>query len=563
MLLEDELELRISVKDTGIGIREKDIGRLFNAFKRIDLKSTHEIEGTGLGLAITKQLVTQMGGDIQVESEYGKGSCFSFVIPQKVVCGKPGITVEGVGNIRCAGLIGNHYVAKRLQQDVERLGAFYKKVEFLHEIALLPDYGINFFFIEHTMFTDYVEKFVRVHPDIQAVLMVNFQSTSEYDIPNLMIVHKPLYTINIAGIFNNNLHLDLDVDDEGELFDFIAPTAHILVVDDNKVNLTVAVGLLEPLQMQVDEAMSAREAIEKLSHNMYDLIFMDHMMPDVDGVEATHIIRRFYTNYNHVPIIALSANVVDGVEKFFLDEGMNDFVPKPIELSVLLSVLKKWLPSEKIEPVLPSAAPASQAEVPSIDISELDTKAALKLLGSEKLFWEVLEDYYKIISKKAALITQLEQDEDWKNYTIEVHALKSASRQIGATELADLAAQMEQAGNDEDAMLIHLYTPKLVKQYWALEKVLQPYFPSEDGQDAEGAEEKPLASEEDIHQCFALLREAFGNLDMDQMEGVVDQMKKFSYAKDQQELFQQLCRAVDELDTDASEDIIKMWETKI
>lgn len=568
ILSEDELELHISVTDTGIGIRKKDLGQLFDAFKRIDLKSTREIEGTGLGLAITKQLVEQMNGTIQVESEYGVGSCFSFVIPQKIVSSRPGVTVKEAGSIRCAGLIGNHYMAKQLQLDVERLGGTYRKVESLHDITALPEYQVNFFFIEHTMFTDYVEKFVRSHPDIKAVLIIHLQSTPEYDIPNLIIVRKPLYTVNIAGIFNNNLHMELNVDDEKELFNFIAPKAHILVVDDNMVNLTVAVGLLEPLQMQIDKAMSAREAIEKISRNMYDLIFMDHMMPDVDGVEATHIIRRFYTNYSHVPIIALSANAVDGAEKFFLKEGMDDFVPKPIELSFILAKLRQWLPPEKIEIVSDSAVLSSQTEtsaieIPSIEIQGLDTQAALKLLGSEKLFWEVLEDYYKVISKKAAFIIQLEQDEDWKNYTIEVHALKSASRQIGAAEVAELAAQMEQAGNDGNAALIHLYTPKLIRQYLAFDKILQPYFQTEDGQDAKEAEEKPPASEEILRQCFTLLREAFENLDMDQMEEVVEQMKKFSYAGEQQELFRQLCGAVDELDTDASEDIIKMWEIKL
>lgn len=558
---EDELDLRISVIDTGIGIRKKDIGQLFDAFKRIDLKSTHEIEGTGLGLAISKQFVTQMDGTMHVESEYGEGSCFSFTIPQKIICGRPGITLKNAGSIHCAGLIGNHYMEKQLKLDLERLGISYRRIESFHDIAMLPEYQVNYFFIEHTMFTDYVERFVRMHPDIQAVLIINFQSTPEYDIPNLTIIRKPVYTVNIANILDKELHLELDADNEEELFDFIAPEAHILVVDDNAVNLTVAVGLLEPLQMKIDTAMSAKEAIEKIARNMYDLIFMDHMMPDVDGVEATHIIRRFYTNYNDVPIIALSANAVDGVEKFFLKEGMNDFVPKPIELSFILSKLRNWLPPEKIKQMSPADIHvSSQPEVFSVEIEGLDTQAAFKLLGSEKLFWEVLNDYYRTILKKAALIIQLEQEEDWKNYTIEVHALKSASRQIGAMELAELAAKMEQAGNASDDALIHLYTPKLINQYLTLEKILKPYFQQENGCDTQ---EKPLASTEAINQAFVLLREAFSNLDMDQMEEVMKQMMKFSYAEDQQELFEQLCGAVNELDTDASEDIIKMWETKL
>ncbi len=155
----------------------------------------------------------------------------------------------------------------------------------------------------------------------------------------------------------------------------------------------------------------------------------------------------------------------------FLKEGMNDFVPKPIELPVLLSVLRRWLPKEKILPSEPNNGAAVPFQPLSIQIDALDTDSALKLLGSEKLFWEVLKDYYKVIRKKADLIHRLEQDEDWKSYTTEVHALKSASKQIGAVELAEIAARMEQAGNERDAALIHEHTPGMLEQYLAYDRI--------------------------------------------------------------------------------------------
>ena len=187
--------------------------------------------------------------------------------------------------------------------------------------------------------------------------------------------------------------------------------------------------------------------------------------------------------------------------------------------------------------------------------------SALKLLGSEKLFWEVLKDYYKVIRKKADLIHRLEQDEDWKNYTTEVHALKSASKQIGAVELAEIAARMEQAGNERDAALIHEHTPGMLEQYLAYDRILREYIPEESDKNTDTP--KPLATSDDLRQFFSILRFAFENLDMDQMEEAVETMKLYSYKKDQEELFTQLCGAVDEIDTDASEDIIKMWETKL
>ncbi len=554
----DTLVLQISVTDTGTGIRQEDIDRLFDSFQRLDTPKTYQIEGSGLGLAITRQLLTQMNGDIKVESEYGKGSCFSFTLPQKIVQSRPSAAVRNPKSIRSAGLVSSHYILEQLQTDIERLGISYMPLESEQELGLLSRFHMNYLFIEHAMFSDEIEKFVRNSPEITAILIVSYQTILEYDIPNLIVIKKPLYAMNIAEIFNNELYTYEAVQDDN-LFDFIAPDASILIVDDNTINLTVAEGLLEPLNMQIDTALSAQDAIKKVAGHAYDLIFMDHMMPEVDGVEATHIIRRFYSNYDHVPIIALSANAVDGAEKLFLSEGMNDFVPKPIELRVILGVLKRWLPKEKIQPVTPHNGSANQNHTLSIEIESLDTKAALSLLGSEKLFWEVLKDYYQVIQKKAALIRELEQKEDLKNYTIEVHALKSASRQIGATFLADTAEQMEKAGNEGNLMLIHEITPGMLEQYLYYDKILQEYFHKDDTEDSL----KPMATPEDLRQFFAMLRFAFENLDMDEMEDAIKTMKQYSYADDQNELFEQLCGAVAEIDTDASEDILKMWETKL
>ncbi len=554
----DSMMLQVFVIDTGTGIRKEEMNRLFDAFQRADILRTRQIEGSGLGLAITRQLLERMDGSLDVVSEYGKGSCFSFAVPQKIINSEPGVTVPNAKSICAAGLTSSAYVAEQLQTDIERLGISYMPLESEQELAHLSEwYDVNYLFIEHAMFSDEVEHFVRSSPDIAAVLIVNYQTILEYDIPNMVIVKKPLYILNIAEIFNNELYQNKPQENPA-LFDFIAPDATILIVDDNAVNLTVAAGLLEPLNMQIDTALSAQDAIEKVARHAYDLIFMDHMMPEVDGVEATHIIRRFYTNYDNVPIIALSANAVDGAEKLFLREGMNDFVPKPIELKVILSALRRWLPKEKIQPVTPHAGSA-EVENDMPEIEGLDTQAALSLLGTEKLFWEVLKDYYQVIRKKAALIEQLEQKEDLKNYTIEVHALKSASRQIGATQLADTAARLEQAGNEGDAALIHTMTPEMLDCYLHYDSILQEYFQKEE----QDVSIKPVATSKDLRQFFAMLRFAFENLDMDQMEDAIETMKQYSYEQSQQELFEHLCGAVSEIDTDASEDIIKMWETKL
>ena len=255
---DSDLILHVSVEDTGSGIREEDIQKLFDSFQRVDTSTTYQIEGSGLGLAITKQLLTQMHGDIHVESEYGVGSCFSFTLPQKIIRREPGIFIRDPKSIICAGLIKNQYVASQLQLDIERLGIPYLPMKSGQSLSLLSRYKTNYFFIDHAMFSDEIEFYVRSHPDVTAVLLVNYQTILESDIPNLIIVRKPLYSVHLADIFNHELYADPASENE-DPFDFIAPDATILIVDDNSVNLTVAAGLLEPLQMQIDTALSAQE----------------------------------------------------------------------------------------------------------------------------------------------------------------------------------------------------------------------------------------------------------------------------------------------------------------
>ncbi len=233
--------LQFSVSDTGIGIKEEDAGKLFNAFEQVDIKKNKGIEGTGLGLSICKLLVEQMGGKIWVESSYGKGSTFHFYILQEVRDATP-----------C------EYSRNTKMVEVKRYEA-----------------------------------------------------------------------------------------------DFKAPEAKVMVVDDMKVNLRVAAGILKKFDIVPDLVESGIDCVELLKKKKdYDLIFMDHMMPEVDGIEATGMIRALREDYtDKLPIVALSANAVKGMETEFKAGGMNDFIPKPIEVERLGKILQKWLPQEKILPL--------------------------------------------------------------------------------------------------------------------------------------------------------------------------------------------------------------------
>ena len=169
-------------------------------------------------------------------------------------------------------------------------------------------------------------------------------------------------------------------------------------------------------------------------------------MPEMDGVETTRVIRRLLGDNGQVPIIALTANAVEGTAEMFISEGMSDFVTKPIEMRDMVSKLRRWLPPEKIEKKKHKNSQNVSAlhmrrddggaqTTTDIVIEGLDVQKAMAFLGNEELFWSVLKEYYRVIEKKCALIQEYEQKEQWKDYTVEVHALKSASRQIGALDL--------------------------------------------------------------------------------------------------------------------------------
>jgi signal transduction histidine kinase/FixJ family two-component response regulator/HPt (histidine-containing phosphotransfer) domain-containing protein len=555
---ENEIEMHVAVKDTGIGIKKEDISRLFQSFQQVDSKRNRNIEGTGLGLAISKQLLTLMNGNIWVESEYDKGSQFSFILPQEIKDETPCISVKEPSGMLIAGLISNPYVRDSLSADAVKLGVGYFTLHSWRELNVLPGKGSGkkvFFFIEYPLFSDVVEAYVRDHPEITGVLLINFYDHVKYDIPNLMVVKKPLFVLNLAMILNGETLLAED-DNVDKRFEFIAPEAEVLIVDDNAVNLTVAEGLLEPLKMKIDTAISGKAAVDKITKRHYDIVFMDHMMPELDGVETTHIIRRFHPEYNDVPIIALTANAVDGTKEMFCREGMNDFVAKPIELRILVSKVKQWLPPEKIQRAAQSTP--QRGGKTNIRVGDLDVSYALKFLGSEDLFWTVLKVYYRSIEKKAELIKALEEQEDWPGFTIEVHALKSSSKQIGAIGLSEKAAALEKAGNARDSAFIHRRTDEMLLQYMGYLPILEPFCTEKQEKDG-----KEKISAGRIHIFFSEMRVALEDLDMDKMEDVIREMSRYGYEGWQQELFSGLKSAVEDVDVDNCEAILQQWERRL
>lgn len=258
---------------------------------------------------------------------------------------------------------------------------------------------------------------------------------------------------------------------------FIAPEAAVLVVDDQPLNLKVCQGLLQPYGMEVYTARSGREALRQMTQVWPDLVFMDHMMPDMDGVEATRAIREMGKKdpyFAVVPIIALTANAMKGVREFFLENGFNDFVSKPIELDRLDDVLRVWLPEDKQKaPTLPEKAQEDEVLTQAIaHLPGVDTAQGMAYCGTAAIYQSTLTLFFQQLPER---ITQLEaswKSEDWETFSREAHSLKSASRWIGAMELGRQAEQMEMAGREGDKAQIDQGVPLLLMLCRQLEEAM-------------------------------------------------------------------------------------------
>lgn len=561
---EREIRMKVVVEDTGIGIKKEDMGKLFQSFQQVDGKRNRNIEGTGLGLAISKQLVTLMNGKIWLESEYGKGSKFSFEIPQIVLDDTPSIKVDaGTENKIKAGLLcGNVILNENMRDMFELLHVECIPVQCQDDLIILEEQNADFLFMESEFFFTQIKKFMEAHPQMTGVVLIGFKDHIDVGMENVLAVHKPIYISILAKILaHEDLYADED-DSEDDGFEFIAPSAEVLIVDDNEVNLKVAEGIIAPLEMKVDKALSGKEAIEMIGGKHYDLVFMDHMMPDLDGIETTRIIRRFHENYDDVPIIALTANVMEEMRATFLVEGMNDFVAKPIKSKVIVSKIRQWLPQQKIQKITEEEklAKRKQQESKGIDIPELDTEMALRLLGNEALFWQILTEYYKTIPKKAAAIEKSKGAADWRNYTIESHALKSSSKQIGAIELSELAARMEQAGNDQDIDYILAHHEEMMGMYYGLQKILEKYVDIQD----DGAEKpKEGYDAKKLLDCLEKMQEAVDDLDMDGMGQVIKEMEGIALGEKDEQLLTKMEDAVESLDVEICEQLIMEWKKQI
>lgn len=466
-----EIRLIMEVTDTGIGIREEEQEKLFSEFTQVDTKKNRRLQGTGLGLAISSHLAQLMGGDIELTSEYGSGTTFTVNIVQKAVDIQPCAALGKDEKYHIFLYEKNAFYQANILKMLRSFQITYQPIYNLQDLSALKIVADrkNYLLYDYMTAQESVEAsllHLKQHGVIP-IAMLKAQDLWKEDIDTYILkIRKPLHAITFCHLIEGESIAKTVKMPERETR--IYPSAKALVVDDNIINQKVIQGFLKEYQIHVTRASSGYEALDYMkSGEDYDIIFMDHMMPIMDGVETTEKIRGLDVPHaKQVPIVALTANVISGAKEMFLASGMNDFLAKPINVEKLDDILQRWLLDGKQEDS------ASESQIIDVEAHEveripgMDYAAALEYFGgSEDFLNEVLDVFCEESHERIRELERLLEQRDYENYTIEAHGLKSAAKSIMANELSEHAKEHEFAGKEGRFAWIDEHGKELLDDY--------------------------------------------------------------------------------------------------
>ena len=521
--------LSMTVSDSGKGIKPEELEELFGEFTRFGLDKNRKIEGTGLGLAITRNFVAAMGGKIDVQSEYGKGSTFTVTLPQKVIQNRKIATIEKVEEKRVLVYDRREIYVESFIQTLENLGVDYRLVSTESDFFKnLIDENYSFVFLPSFLYEDIKKNYSGFKSNVKFAVIVEFGEAITDR--NISILTMPVFSIPVAN-FLNSAGDNYTGSSRKEISEgFIATQAKILIVDDININLEVAEGLLLPYQMQIKLCKSGIESIEEIKSKSYDLVFMDQMMPEMDGMEVVSQIRALGSEdqyYKDIPIIALTANAVFGTREMFLENGFNDFLSKPIDISRMAEVLRKWIPKEKQENVpeeLPINPPGTNANEKIIKINGLNVENGIALAGGNvQNYRRFLSIFYEDGVLKIEEITNSLLANNLQLYIVYVHALRSACAGIGAGGLSEAAKALELAGTQGDLDFIKAHTTPFLEELELLLLDIFAFISATDNKD-----KKMIMDKELLKKTLAELKAALGAFDSTSMNNAANTLQDYT-----------------------------------
>lgn len=505
------VNLVVDIRDTGIGMTSSQLTQMYDVFYQADSGSSRFAGGLGLGLPIAQGLLNAMGGFLHFASGEQQGLSAHIVIPQGVTDERPCIELNHPEQLCIACYFRpekyscdevREYYDSLIQSLVMGLGAKGHQVHnFEGLLKVQRSHKLTHVFIVQSEYMENPAYYEELAETIRVVVIAEREFNLSQG-SRLAIMHKPFSALSVANLLNGEVgERGFAEDQAAGRKPFTCVGIRALAVDDEEMNLVVAKGVLGSYGIEVDTCLSGREAVAMCSGTSYDIVFLDHMMPGFDGVETLKKIRELKTGmYQDLPVIALTANTVSGAREMFRSEGFTEFVPKPIERTVLERVLRKVLPKSCIQyserptnkgapgaevpsaedvpaPQISETAPEAPAEVPEASGPSYDqlAKAGVNTelgldycAGDESFYLEMLRMFCAQGPEKRAEIAALYESANWTDYAVKVHALKSTSLTIGAEALSAQAKELEMAGKRGDADFIRERHAALLRAHEAL-----------------------------------------------------------------------------------------------
>ena len=558
------INLCIRVSDTGIGIAGEELEKIRERFYQSNGGRNRRTGGLGLGLPIVYGMTAAMEGFVQIESTVGEGTTVSVSIPQKVSDETPGMAVEHQEDLCVACYLRpekyevpevRDYYNEMISHLVQGLDMPLHRLFHFDELEKLTSmYQLTHLFIGREEYEENKSYFEALDPNIRVIVVAD----DDFVLPKesrMRVLKKPFYSLPIVYMLNAGVTEDEELLKEKHIS---CPDIRVLVVDDEPMNLMVAEGIFKNYQMSVATAGSGRKAIELCEKEDFDLIFLDHMMPEMDGVETLKRLRKIYENTGRVlTVIAFTANAVSGAREMFLREGFDEFVSKPIEPLELERILRKVLPKSAISFVDEKDRKISKAgdtqtskkretidgQLPEEDSQEaslnrlegvgIHTDSGMQYCSGDREFYmELLTSFAKDAGRKEKEIDAFFQQEDFKNYGILVHALKSTAKMVGADSLSEHAKALEMAAKEQDADYIREHHETLLAEYHQVVQCISDVFglgeeasvPTEQGDGTE-------ISGEELLQSLTELKKSLDTFEADKSESLLSKLSGAVYRR--------------------------------
>lgn len=556
--------MKCTIAESGFGLSEHEIEAMLSAYTRYDSRQKSDYKGMGLELSICKEILELMGGSISIKSVEGVGMSVSFEFINYIIEDIPLVRVSAANDY-------NILIYTNSAEDQEIW------IDVLGQFQLYPNFvnGPNAFrqaienkrythiFIDD-MFYPILKETIRSAQISNEVYVLTEAGSVYSDFDNCKILRKPMTCITVSNALNNSWDVNnYKVAQKREAVTF--PEGKIIIVDDSIVNLKVLEGMLQTFDVSVTKCKSGAEALDVLEKEEFDLIILDQRMPEMDGIELLHLIRKLDNANAMVPILCATADFGPDISRMLANEGFQDYLAKPVRRFYLERMLRKYMPVELAVNIIVEDETVKEAEHEAQpkaeevkDPKDIDFKTGLNNVGgAASAFASVVNAYYKEGMQKIETVPALLADKDIRNYVVEVHALKSSSAAIGAEAMSKLFRELEFAGKAENIDFIESHTDHVIEVFKEVLDVVKKYLVDNGEFDGEESVTEPEGDVESFD--MAVVDELIGyltNFNIKATEDKVSEICSVNYGPDINEKFRQIKNVLEIFDYHKAKELL-------